>query len=252
MSDSRVARRILLLGGTREARELADTLTGEAGFEIISSLAGRVRDPILPAGPVRIGGFGGTRGLREWLAATGINAVVDATHPFAETISAHAAAAAASLGLPLLHVRRPGWRARPGDRWLRVPDIAAAVNTVAGLGGRIFLTIGRQEVTAFAGLTRQWFLIRAIDPPTAALPPDHELLLSRGPFTVEDEVRLLAGHRIGALVTKDSGGELTAAKLSAARTRAIPVVMIERPPLPDGAIAVESAAAAWDWLRTLA
>lgn len=243
--------RVLLLGGTREARDIAETATGEPAFEIVSSLAGRVRDPILPAGPVRVGGFGGVDGLREWLTANGIDAVVDATHPFAGTISAHAAQASAALGLPVLHVRRPGWSEAAGDRWLRVPDMSAAADVVASLGERIFLTIGRQEVGAFAGLTRQWFLIRAIDPPTAELPPEHELLLARGPFAVEDEVRLLTERRIDALVTKDSGGELTAAKLTAARACGIPVVMVDRPPLPRGATAAESAATAWDWLRSV-
>jgi precorrin-6A/cobalt-precorrin-6A reductase len=243
--------RILVLGGTREAREIAETGMGEREFELVSSLAGRVRDPVLPAGAVRVGGFGGVDGLREWLAANDIAAVVDATHPFAGKISAHAAAAATALELPVLHVRRPGWRERPSDRWLRVPDMAGAADLVAELGERIFLTIGRQEVGAFAGLRGQWFLIRAIDPPSVALPPEHELLLARGPFDVEDEVRLLSAHRIDALVTKDSGGELTAAKLAAARTRGIPVVMVDRPLLPVGAVTVESAAAAWDWIRAL-
>jgi precorrin-6A/cobalt-precorrin-6A reductase len=214
----------------------------------VSSLAGRVRDPVLPVGAVRVGGFGGTEGLRTWLVDNRIEAVVDATHPFAGTMTAHAAVAAAELGVPVLHVRRPGWRERPGDRWLRVPDPTAAAGAVAGLGNRVFLTIGRQGVGAFAGATHQWFLIRAIDPPTVALPPRYELLLARGPFTVADETRLLAEQRIDALVTKDSGGELTAAKLTAARAREIPVVMIDRPPLPAGARGVETVAAAWDWL----
>ncbi|WP_308163422.1 cobalt-precorrin-6A reductase [Nocardia alni] len=244
--------RVLILGGTREARDLAERATAEHGLEIVSSLAGRVREPVLPAGAVRVGGFGGVDGLREWLGGNDIDAVVDATHPFAGTMSAHASAAASVLGLPILHVRRPGWREDSDDRWLRVPDTAAAADTVVGLGNRIFLTIGRQEVGAFAALTTQWFLIRSIDPPTTALPPDHELLLARGPFAVDDEVRLLTERRIDALVTKDSGGELTSAKLAAARACRIPVVMIDRPPLPAGAIIVESAAAALNWLRVLA
>ncbi len=243
--------RILILGGTREARDLAEKANRERGFEVVSSLAGRVREPVLPDGQVRVGGFGGVDGLREWLQTNDIGAVVDATHPFAGTMSVHASVAAAVLGLPILHVRRPGWQENSDDLWLRVPDTAAAADTVAGLGDRIFLTIGRQEVGAFAALTRQWFLIRSIDPPTVALPPEHELLLARGPFTVEDEVRLLTERRIDALVTKDSGGELTSAKLAAARVRGILVVMIDRPPLPTGALVVESSAAALDWLRTV-
>ncbi|MFC9440373.1 cobalt-precorrin-6A reductase [Nocardia sp. NPDC057030] len=242
----------LILGGTREARELAAIASGEQGFDIVSSLAGRVRDPLLPAGAVRVGGFGGVEGLRKWLSDNGIESVVDATHPFAASISANAAAAAGDLRLPLVHLRRPGWSAQPGDRWIRVPDLAAAAKTVEQLGDRVFLTIGRQGVAAFAGSTRQWFLIRAIDPPAGALPPQHELLLARGPFTIEDEVRRLADRRIDVLVTKDSGGEHTDAKLAAARQAGLPVVMIDRPPLPVAAATMESVAQVWDWLRSAA
>ncbi|MFI6957536.1 cobalt-precorrin-6A reductase [Nocardia sp. NPDC050408] len=242
----------LILGGTREAREIAHIASGERGFDIISSLAGRVRDPLLPEGPVRIGGFGGGEGLRKWLVDNEIAGVIDATHPFAGTISANAAGAAADLGLPILHVRRPGWSEQPGDRWIRVPDLDAAVQEVAQLGERVFLTIGRQGVAAFAGLTRQWFLIRAIDPPTGALPPHHELLLARGPFSPADEQRLLARHGIDVLVTKDSGGDQTAAKLDAARSAGLLVVVVDRPELPPGAVVVETVDAAWTWLRAIA
>ncbi|MFI6772814.1 cobalt-precorrin-6A reductase [Nocardia sp. NPDC050412] len=242
----------LILGGTREAREIAHIASGERGFDIISSLAGRVRDPLLPEGPVRIGGFGGGEGLRKWLVDNEIAGVIDATHPFAGTISANAAGAAADLGLPILHVRRTGWSEQPGDRWIRVPDLDAAVQEVAQLGERVFLTIGRQGVAAFAGLTRQWFLIRAIDPPTGALPPHHELLLARGPFSPADEQRLMARHGIDVLVTKDSGGDQTAAKLDAARSAGLPVVVVDRPELPPGAVVVETVDAAWTWLRAIA
>ncbi|MEV6337661.1 cobalt-precorrin-6A reductase [Nocardia vinacea] len=242
----------LILGGTREAREIAHIASGERGFDIVSSLAGRVRDPLLPEGAVRIGGFGGVEGLRKWLANNEIAVVIDATHPFAGTISANAAGAATDLGLPLLHVRRPGWSQRPGDRWIRVPDLDAAAQAISELRERIFLTIGRQGVAAFAGLTDQWFLIRAIDPPTGALPPHHELLLARGPFSPADEQRLLTQHRIDAVVTKDSGGDQTAAKLDAARSAGLPVVVVDRPELPPGAAVVESVDAAWKWLREIA
>ncbi|MCM6775453.1 cobalt-precorrin-6A reductase [Nocardia sp. CDC159] len=243
--------RILILGGTREARELAEKATGERGFEIVSSLAGRVREPVLPAGEVRVGGFGGVVGLRDWLVDNGIGAVIDATHPFAATMSAHAAEAASDLGLPVIQLRRPGYREQPGDRWVRVADLTAAAETVATLGERIFLSIGRQGVGAFAGLSRPWFLIRAIDPPTGPLPPNHEILLARGPFAVHDERRLLAEREIDVLVTKDSGGAATTAKLDAARSLRLPVVMIDRPPVPAGMSQVESVAAVWDWLRAL-
>ncbi|MFI5775604.1 cobalt-precorrin-6A reductase [Nocardia sp. NPDC051570] len=243
--------KILILGGTREARELAKVATGERGLEIVSSLAGRVREPVLPVGPVRVGGFGGIDGLRTWLADNAIDAVVDATHPFAATISANAAVAASDTGVPMIQLRRPGYDERPEDSWSRVPDLAAASETVAALGDRVFLSIGRQGVEAFAGLASPWFLIRAIDPPTGALPPRHEILLARGPFAVEDELRLLAERRIEVLVTKDSGGAATTAKLIAARARHIPVVMIDRPPVPAGTPHVTTVAAALDWLRGL-
>ncbi|WP_433762302.1 cobalt-precorrin-6A reductase [Nocardia sp. CA-135398] len=244
--------RTLILGGTGEAREIAHIASGERGFDIVSSLAGRVRDPLLPEGPVRIGGFGGVEGLRKWLADNEIAVVIDATHPFAGTISANAADAATDLGLPLLHVRRPGWSEQPGDRWIRVRDLDAAAREVSELGERVFLTIGRQGVAAFAGLTQQWFLIRAIDPPTGALPPHHELLLARGPFSPADEQRLLTRHRIDVLVTKNSGGDQTAAKLDAARSAGLPVIVVDRPELPPGARVVESVDAAWKWLRDIA
>ncbi|WP_067843944.1 cobalt-precorrin-6A reductase [Nocardia lijiangensis] len=244
--------RTLILGGTGEARQLAHIASGERGFDIVSSLAGRVRDPLLPEGEVRIGGFGGVEGLRDWLVANGIEAVVDATHPFAATISANAAAAARDSGVALVHLRRPGWSETPGDRWIRVPDPAAAARALPELGERVFLTIGRQGVGAFAGLTRQWFLIRAIDPPEAPLPPRHEVLLARGPFAVDEESRLLASRRIEVLVTKDSGGDRTEAKLVAARAAGLPVVVIDRPPLPAGAEVVETVAEAWEWLRARA
>ncbi len=207
-----------------------------------------MREPVLPAGAVRIGGFGGTEGLRKWLADNAIDAVVDATHPFAGTISSHAADAARAGGVPIVHLRRPGWSEQPGDRWSRVPDLAAAAHAVTAFD-RVFLTIGRQGVGAFAALGEPWFLIRAIDPPTGPVPPQHLLLLARGPFTAAQEVDLLREHRISVMVTKDSGGDLTAAKLTAARRCGIPVVVVDRPPVPEGVECAESVAAAWEWLN---
>ncbi|MFE3443008.1 cobalt-precorrin-6A reductase [Nocardia sp. NPDC059180] len=240
---------ILILGGTRQAWELARIASGERGFDIVSSLAGRVREPVLPSGEVRIGGFGGAQGLRDWLVGHRITAVVDATHPFADTITGNAAIACRAADVPLVRLSRPGWSAVPGDNWIRVPDLAAAAARVGDLGERVFLTIGRQGVGAFAGHTAQWFLIRAIDPPESALPPHYELLLARGPFTVEAEADLLAEHRIDVLVTKDSGGADTAAKLTAARDAGLAVVMIDRPAVPEGTAVVSTVAEAMDWLR---
>lgn len=214
----------------------------------MSSLAGRVRAPLLPEGAVRVGGFGGADGLRAWIADNDVAAVVDATHPFAAAISANAAVAVRDSGVPLVRLRRPSWPQRPGDRWVRVPDLVAAVEATAALGERVFLTIGRQGVDAFARLERQWFLIRAIDPPEGPMPPRHEILLARGPFVLEDESRLIAERRIDVLVTKDSGGDQTEAKLAAARLAGIPVVVVDRPSLPEGATVVETVAQAMDWL----
>ncbi len=214
----------------------------------MSSLAGRVRAPLLPEGAVRVGGFGGAEGLRAWIADNDVAAVVDATHPFAAAISANAAAAARDSGVPLVCLRRPTWPQRPGDRWVRVPDLVAAAETTATLGERVFLTIGRQGVDAFARQERQWFLIRAIDPPGGPLPARHEIILARGPFALEDESRLIAEYGIDVLVTKDSGGDQTEAKLAAAREAGIPVVVIDRPPLPQGVEVVETVAQVIDWL----
>ncbi|MET7771043.1 cobalt-precorrin-6A reductase [Nocardia sp. NPDC005366] len=240
--------RVLILGGSREARELAHATAGERGLEIVSSLAGRVRDPHLPVGQVRIGGFGGADALRDWLAAEDIAAVVNATHPFAARIGANTAVATAALGIPLLRVLRPAWSEQPGDRWIRVADLDAAARTLSEFGDRVFLTIGRQGVGAFAALSRQWFLIRAIDPPDGALPPHHELLLARGPFALEDEIALLSEYRVDVVVTKDSGGDQTEAKLVAARAAGLPVIVIDRPALPPGVTAVDTVEQARDWL----
>ncbi|MFC8045996.1 cobalt-precorrin-6A reductase [Nocardia sp. NPDC057353] len=239
--------RVLILGGTADARNLARIAAGERGLAHGSTLAGRVRAPVLPEGEVRVGGFGGAEGLRAWLRDNAIDAMVDATHPFAATMSEHAAAAASAAGIPLLHLRRPGWVAARGDSWTRVPALSAAA---AGLRGRVFLTIGRQGVSAFAGVADAWFLIRAIDPPEPPLPPRHEILLARGPFAVADEIELLRAHRIDVLVTKDSGGPDTEAKLVAARAVGVPVVMVDRPPLPaGGAPVVATVDGAMEWLR---
>jgi len=241
--------KILLLGGTGEARELADLLTREPGVDVVSSLAGRVRAPRPPLGRVRVGGFGGVDGLRDWIISERVDLVVDATHPFAVEITAHAAVAAAAATVPLLRLCRPGWTESRGDRWIRVRTPAAAADALRSLGERVLLTIGRQGVAAFADLVEPWFLIRSIDPPEGPLPPRHELLLSRGPFTTEQEQRLLADRAVEVVVTKDSGGDATAAKLTAAAVAGLPVVMIDRPPEPAATTLVDTPAAALAWLR---
>ena len=224
---------VLLLGGTGEARRLAALLAGRRpDLRVVTSLAGRVAQPALPVGEVRIGGFGGAAGLAEWLRRERVGAVLDVTHPFAARISAAAVTASAEVGVPLLVVRRPGWTAEPGDDWRRVPSLDAAAELVAGLGERVFLSTGRQSLAAFAGLDRQWFLVRSVDPPDPPLPRRLAVVLDRGPFTVDGELALLRRYDIDVLVTKDSGGTMTAAKLYAARRLGLPVVMVDRPPVP--------------------
>ncbi|ORB68453.1 cobalt-precorrin-6A reductase [Mycolicibacterium tusciae] len=238
--------RILLLGGTSEARALAARLHPDA--EVISSLAGRVPDPALPVGEVRIGGFGGVDGLRNWLRESVVDAVVDATHPFAATITANAAAACAELGVPHLLLARPAWPS--GDAIMVTSDIQAA-KVVAEQGfSRVLLTTGRTGTAAFRDADA-WFLIRAVTAPDAdALPAHHQILLSRGPYRYEGELELLRAHRIDALVTKNSGGAMTRPKLDAAAALSIPVVMVERPALPPGVRTVTTVDDAVAWVRT--
>ncbi|HEX6665841.1 MAG TPA: cobalt-precorrin-6A reductase [Solirubrobacterales bacterium] len=236
---------VLVLGGTAEARRLAAELDA-AGIAVVSSLAGRVKRPRLPVGEVRIGGFGGPVGLERWLREQGTDAVVDATHPFAEGIARTAAEGCALAGTPLLRLQRPGWSAGPGDDWHWVDDLDAAAAAVAELGSRVFLTSGRQGLAAFAANAEAWFLIRCVDPPEAPLPPQHEVLLDRGPYEIEGELALIDSHRIDLLVTKDSGGDLTAAKLAAARERGLPVIVVRRPPRPEvPTVASVAEAVAW-------
>lgn len=240
--------RVLLLGGTGEARALAKTL--HPRVDVVSSLAGRVPDPALPVGPVRIGGFGGVDGLRRWLRDERIDAVVDATHPFAATMTANAAVACAESRIPHLILARPAWD--PGTAAV-VDSDADAAETVARQGySRVFLTTGRSGVRAFAG-SDAWFLIRAVtDPDASALPRHHRVLLSRGPYGYDDEFALLREHRIDVLVTKNSGGDMTRAKLDAAAALDVPVVMVARPPLPAGVLTVGSVAEAAEWVGALA
>jgi precorrin-6A/cobalt-precorrin-6A reductase len=239
--------RILLLGGTAEARALATRLHPDV--QVVSSLAGRVPDPALPVGEVRIGGFGGVEGLQRWLADSPVDAVVDATHPFAATITANAAKACRELGLPHLVLARPAW---PHGTSIVVGSDTVAAKVVAGNGySRVFLTTGRSGVSAFTRLDA-WFLIRAVTPPDAdVMPLRHQLLLSRGPYRYDDELNLLREHRIDALVTKNSGGDMTRGKLDAAEALGVPVVMVGRPALPDGVRAVSTVAEAEAWVRAL-
>ena len=228
-------KRLLILGGTGDAAELAARASQIAEIEVVSSLAGRTQQPFTPkTGTVRIGGFGGAAGLAAFLLDRPIDLLIDATHPFAAKISANAAVAAAECNVPYLMLVRPAWERVEGDRWIEVASHSEAAIALLGQSQRVFLTIGRQELAAFAGLDAIWFLMRAIDPPALNTPvPKGKLLLARGPFTLEDERQLLLEYQIDTIVSKNSGGGATYAKIAAARELGIPVVMVQRPQIPD-------------------
>ncbi|QIQ03337.1 cobalt-precorrin-6A reductase [Streptomyces liangshanensis] len=243
---------LLILGGTTEARRLAEALAARpgGGTRVTTSLAGRVARPVLPPGEVRIGGFGGPEGLADWLRAHRVTALVDATHPFAGTISFNAARAAASAHVPLLALRRPPWTSVDGDDWHGVGSLEEAADALTTLGARrVFLTTGRTDLSAFAGRgDGTWFLVRSVDAPEPPYPARMETLLDRGPFTLDGEREVLRRYAIDAVVTKDSGGEATAPKLTAAREAGLPVVVVRRPAVPEGVAEAATPAEALAWL----
>lgn len=242
-----IKKRLLILGGTGEATKLAAKAAQIDEIEVISSLAGRTEKPSTPSGTVRIGGFGGELGLIEYLHEQKIDLLIDATHPFAAQISWNAAAATAKCRLPHLILVRPAWQQVVGDNWIEVTKLEAAAKMLTRQ--RVFLTIGRQELAVFAHLESCWFLMRMIDPPTAdTLVPKGKLLLEKGPFSLEHERQLLKEYQIEVIVSKNSGGDATIAKIIAARELKIPVVMVQRPAIPE----VEQVAdvdGAIDWLQ---
>lgn len=232
--------RVLVLGGTGEARALAGRLV-DRGDGVVSSLAGRVSAPAMPVGEVRIGGFGGIAGLAEHLVGQGYAAVVDATHPFAARITANAVEACAKVGVPLVRLQRPGWAGHPlADEFVWVDDVTAACLAAERLGVRPFLTTGRQQLDAFAAWEDRYVLARVVDPPDWEVPASWEVLRARGPYAYAAERLLLESRGIDVLVTKDSGGTLTEAKLAAARNLDVPVVVVRRPPAREGVQLVET------------
>lgn len=221
--------RVLILGGTTEARQLAERLAVMPGIDATLSLAGRTQAPVPVAVRTRIGGFGGAEGLARHLAADGVGVLVDATHPFALRISASARAAARVADVPLLALGRPPWSPEPGDRWTRVATMAAAAAALGPTPRTVFLAIGRQQVAAFRAAPQHRYLVRSVEPPDPAdLPPDSRRLLARGPFAEAEERDLLRTRRIDVLVTKNSGGPATYGKIAAARALGLPVVMVDR------------------------
>ena len=230
-TETKSKARLLLLGGTTESLALAEKLAGDPRLKVITSLAGRTVAHRLPPGEVRVGGFGGAAGLARYLRAESIALVVDATHPFAATISRNAAQACRDTGTPRLQLQRPAWERVSGDRWLDVPDIAGAAVALPGLGRTIFLAVGRQELGAFAPTEGLRLIARMVEAPDVS---GFEVVLARGPFALADELAFFTEAGIEAVVSKNSGGDATYAKIAAARRIGLPVVMIARPPAEAG------------------
>ncbi|OCX65990.1 cobalt-precorrin-6A reductase [Thioclava sp. SK-1] len=239
--------RILLLGGTTEASQLA-RLLADARIRTVFSYAGRTAAPVAQPLPMRIGGFGGVDGLVTYLRKTGVTHVIDATHPFAAQMSLNAAAACADLRLPLLSLERPAWCAVPGDIWAHVPDITQAVTALPDRPGRVFLAIGKQHIAAFAAQPQHHYLLRLVDRPQQPIAlPDHHVIVDRGPFDAAADTALLRDHRITHIIAKNSGGTGAQAKLTAARALGLSVIMIDRP-TPPVRDTVTSPQAAMNWL----
>ncbi|MCZ4280713.1 cobalt-precorrin-6A reductase [Kiloniella laminariae] len=246
--------KILILGGVTEANNLAELLEKHNDFIAVTSRAGVTSQRVVISGSERLGGFGGVDGLKNYLTDTSIDAVVDATHPFARNMTENAACACGQLGIPRLILQRPAWKAQKKDLWSYLPDLAGAVNYIKNLpsGRRVFLTTGQQELSAFAALPHHHFIARMIEAPDFESPPANmDILLERGPFSLAQELALMKQYQIDLLVSKNSGGQATEAKLKAAQALAVPVLMIERPPVPAGSHVVETAEQAIEWLEAL-
>jgi precorrin-6A/cobalt-precorrin-6A reductase len=224
--------RILLLGGTTEASQLAACLAA-TDVDAVFSYAGRTNSPLSQPLPTRVGGFGGVAGLAAYIGAENISHVIDATHPFAAMISGNAYAACIQTRTPLLSFQRPAWTARRGDHWLAVADMEAAVAALPITGARVFLAIGKQTLAAFATKPLNHYMLRLVDPPAHPLPlPEATVIVARGPFDAAGDTVLLRDHAITHIVAKNAGGAGAAAKLMAARTLGLPVIMIDRPAAP--------------------
>ncbi len=242
-------KRVLILGGIGDSLKLTALASTIPGLEVINSLAGRTRKPIITSTSTRIGGFGGVSGLTDYLREQKIDLLIDATHPFASQISWNAAIATSQINIPRLMLVRPPWKKMEGDRWVEVESNEVAARVLPELASRIFLSIGRQELGSYAHLKHLWFLIRTLDiPEPDSFVPPGKILTERGPFSLEEERSLLQKYEIEAVVSKNSGGDATYPKIIAARELGIPVVMIQRPSLPEGE-QVSDVESAVSWLR---
>ncbi len=244
---------LLILGGTSEAYVLAENLVGEGfqdDFRILTSLRGSTRNPRIPAGEQRVGGFGGPQGLADFLKGEKVFRVIDATHPFAEQISRHASIACSQTRIPLIHMERPSWKPQSRDRWVFHVDLQSTAQWLTRNPSRVFLTSGHRGLEVFRICHGSFFLIRTVEParlPEPFLPAEN--LIARGPFSLEQEIELMRSHSISILVSKNSGGQALRPKLLAARELEITVLMVQRPDLPEGRRA-EGVEQVIDWLRS--
>jgi precorrin-6A/cobalt-precorrin-6A reductase len=243
------ALKLLILGGSGEAADLARALEGDARYDVTLSLAGRTSQPVALPGRLLTGGFGGAEGLARVLDEERFDLLVDATHPFAVQMKANAIEAARAANVPLLAIRRPPWVQREGDRWIMVESIEAAAAAIGEEPKRVFLTTGRMELAPFRRAPQHLYIVRSVEAPSPKeLPPRVELIAARGPFNLADELALLESRAVDVIVTKNSGGAGAAAKLEAARALSLPVIMVKRPRLPE-APSVETVADALAWLE---
>ncbi|GLR84401.1 cobalt-precorrin-6A reductase [Bradyrhizobium iriomotense] len=238
--------RALILGGTSDANALAAEIA-RAGIDAIYSYGGRTRAPAGQPLPTRTGGFGGALGLAEYIRQEGITHVVDATHPFAAEMSRNAVAACADTQTPLIALERAPWVKAPGDHWIEVADLAAAVADLPETPARVFLAIGRQHIAPFGEKPQHTYTLRFVDPPEGALPFKADFIVSRGPFTLQSELEMMRSRGIAWIVARNSGGDGARAKIDAARALGLPVIMIARPELPER-LRAESVAEVLAWL----
>lgn len=239
---------LLILGGTSEASALGRALAGDARFNATISLAGRTQNPAPQALPVRIGGFGGVAGLMRYLIEHRIDVLIDATHPFAAQMTRNAEAAARQTRTAALVLQRPAWQMQSGDHWIGVPNLPEAALALGSGARRVLLTIGQKDLAPFVAASHHHYVLRSVDAPKPeSLPVYAKVITARGPFALADELTLLRDQRIDILVTKNSGGDATEAKLTAARMLGMPVIMVARP-APPTADTVATVAEALAWL----
>lgn len=237
---------VLILGGTAEARYLAGRLADRADLTVTLSLAGRTAAPLPQPVPVRIGGFGGAAGLVDYLVSARIDALIDATHPYASRMSANAATAARSTGVPLVTLKRPPWVAVEGDRWTEVGDVREALASLGQVSASVFVALGRSELAPLVEAPQHHYLIRSVDPVDPPLSLPHaSYITGRGPFAEADDRALMTAHRVAVVIAKNSGGSATYGKIAAARALGIPVILLRRPPIADPVVDTMQGALAW-------